>query len=757
VGESLTAANLSVLTAHQSEPPVYTPSKIERGTQGVSRVSRSMTIGFVLLRKQLWLWPVLAALMLAAAGLWIRLSVERAAKDELAKSLATILNADVKALQIWMSNHQREAQSLASDPRIRKLTADLTKEAAAVTPDDATSLLQSDVQSEVRQLLKALLAERDYVGYVLLDKGGTIISSNHQELIGKAAPPAYAELLARTLVSVRTVSRPFPSTVLLPDESRELRAGVPTMFAAARVNDPTGDAAGALFLRLRPEVEFTQILQVAKSGDTGETYAFDKTGLMLSESRFDEHLRQAGLLPDQPGAKSILTIQLRDPGVDMTTGARPALPRGQQPLTFMAAKAVAGKPAVNADVSVDVNVDGYRDYRGVPVVGAWTWLPEYDFGVATEIDVAEAYRPIYILRRAFWGLFGLLAACGGLILLFSIAMARMQRAAQRAALAARQLGQYQLEEKLGEGGMGVVYRGRHKLLRRPTAIKLLHPDKTTDDAIARFEREVQLTCQLNHPNTVAIYDFGRTPEGIFFYAMEYLEGLNLDTLVAQHGRQTEGRVIHTLTQICGSLAEAHAIGLVHRDIKPANLMLCRRGGMSDVVKVLDFGLVKAVDAQKQATLTAANVVMGTPNFMSPESFENPDFVGPASDLYAVAAVGYFLLTGTAPFSGQSAIEICMHHVKTPPQPPSERVGVPINADLEGVLLRGLAKKPADRFSTAADFAEALAACVSASQWTARQADAWWIAHSAGLTATQPIPGGPTTASVHQAATMEMTR
>jgi len=726
-----------------------TPSKLDRGTHRVSRISRSMTVGFGLLRKQLWLWPLLAAVMLAAAGIWIRNSVEEAAKGELAKSLQTILDADVAALKIWMSNHQMEALSVAGDPRIRKLTAELAKEAVAATPDDPAPLLQSEWQSEARQLVKSQLADRDYVGFVLLDKSGTILSSDHQQLIGQAAPPAYAELLTRTLASVRTVSRPFPSSVLLRDENRELRAGVPTMFAAAKVNDPTGDPAGAIFLRLRPEVEFTEILQVAKSGETGETYAFDKSGLLLSESRFDEHLRSAGLLPDQAGAKSILTIELRDPGVDMTTGARPDLPRARQPLTQMAAQAVAGVSGVN--------VDGYRDYRGVPVVGAWTWLADYEFGVATEIDVAEAYAPIYILRRAFWGLFGLLAACGGLILLFTVAMARMQKAAQNAALAARQLGQYQLEEKLGEGGMGVVYRGRHKLLRRPTAIKLLHPDKTTDDAIARFEREVQLTCQLNHPNTVAIYDFGRTREGIFFYAMEYLEGIDLDVLVARHGRQTESRVIHILAQICGSLAEAHTIGLVHRDIKPANLMLCRRGGVNDVVKVLDFGLVKAIDAQKQATLTAANVVMGTPNFMSPETFENPDLVGPASDLYAVAAVGYFLLTGTAPFSGQSAIEICMHHVKTPPQRPSERVGAPMAADLEAVLLRGLAKKPADRFTTAGEFAEALAACDAAGKWTARQAEEWWTAHNAGLTGTQTLPGAPTTASVHQAATMELSR
>jgi serine/threonine protein kinase len=156
-------------------------------------------------------------------------------------------------------------------------------------------------------------------------------------------------------------------------------------------------------------------------------------------------------------------------------------------------------------------------------------------GVATEVEVAEAYRSLYILRRAFWSLFGLLAASSVLILFFTMMVARVERAAQNAALVAKELGQYQLETKLGEGGMGVVYRGRHRMLRRPTAIKLLHPDKTTDEAIARFEREVQLTCQLNHPNTIAIYDYGRTPEGIFFYAMEFLDGITLETLINRYG------------------------------------------------------------------------------------------------------------------------------------------------------------------------------------------------------------------------------
>ena len=214
-------------------------------------------------------------------------------------------------------------------------------------------------------------------------------------------------------------------------------------------------------------------------------------------------------------------------------------------------------------------------------------------GLITEVDVAEAFRPLTILQWAFYSIFGLLALSSVAIFVFTLVVARLQRDAQKAAIEAKHLGQYRLEEKIGAGAMGVVYRGHHAMLRRPTAIKLLNVEKVNEASIERFEREVQITSQLNHPNTVAIYDYGRTPEGVFYYAMEYLDGIDLQFLVDRYGPQPEGRVIHILKQMCGSLYEAHSLGLVHRDIKPANVMLNRRGGEADVVKVLDFGLVKA--------------------------------------------------------------------------------------------------------------------------------------------------------------------
>jgi serine/threonine protein kinase len=295
---------------------------------------------------------------------------------------------------------------------------------------------------------------------------------------------------------------------------------------------------------------------------------------------------------------------------------------------------------------------------------------------------------------------------------------------------AQRLGQYTLVERLGQGGMGVVYRAEHALLRRPTAVKLLPPTKHTD-SIARFEREVQLMAELTHPNTVAIYDYGRTADGVFYYAMEYLDGIDLECLVTLGGAQPPGRVIHLLRQVCGSLDEAHRRGLIHRDVKPANLFLCRRRSEPDTVKVLDFGLVKDV-ATQAPTLSRADLMIGTPLYMAPEAFLQPDSVEARSDLYSLGAVAYLLLTGTPVFSGATAVEICANHIHAEPEPLSTRLWRELPADLEQLVLACLAKKPEQRPAEASVLRAALEACADAGRWSGAQAESWWSAHADAL-------------------------
>ncbi len=292
----------------------------------------------------------------------------------------------------------------------------------------------------------------------------------------------------------------------------------------------------------------------------------------------------------------------------------------------------------------------------------------------------------------------------------------------------KRLGQYALEEKIGEGGMGIVYRASHAMLRRPTAIKLLPPEKTGEESLQRFEREVQLTARLSHPSTVAIFDYGRTPEGVFYYAMEFLEGLNLQELVTRYGRQPPGRVIHILQQVSGALTEAHEHGLIHRDIKPANIILTERGGMPDVAKVVDFGLVKSVDpggTDATMMMTSTNVLTGTPLYLAPEAVKGDQLVDARSDLYAVGAVGYFLLTASPVFESGSIVEVFAHHLHTEPTPPSARIGHAFPTDLETLILQCLAKDPDARPASARELRQALAVCASTTPWSLDRAAELW--------------------------------
>jgi serine/threonine-protein kinase len=315
----------------------------------------------------------------------------------------------------------------------------------------------------------------------------------------------------------------------------------------------------------------------------------------------------------------------------------------------------------------------------------------------------------------------------------------------------RLLGQYTLIEKIGEGGMGTVYRAHHALLRRPTAIKLLPPSRSAENALARFEREVQLTSSLTHPNTVVVYDYGHAEGGVFYYAMEYIDGITLQQLVDLYGPQKPERVVNILAQICGALAEAHAIGLVHRDVKPANVMLCERGGLFDFVKVLDFGLAKDPSDGSNTGLTQSSALIGTPLYLAPEAILGQSPVDARADIYALGAVAYYLLAGSPVFTGATIVELCAKHLTVAPEPLSQRLGEGVvGADLEALVMHCLAKDRANRPASAGELRQALAA-LSVHPWNTDDARRWWQEHGellrervqAGRRAREPEPASST--------------
>ncbi len=304
------------------------------------------------------------------------------------------------------------------------------------------------------------------------------------------------------------------------------------------------------------------------------------------------------------------------------------------------------------------------------------------------------------------------------------------------AFEARLATMYDLEEKIGHGGMGEVWRARHQTLARPAAVKLIREEMiaTGDKASAsrilqRFKREAKATAALRSPHTVEIYDFGVARDGTFFYAMEYLDGLDLETMVERFGPLPAERVVYLLRQACDSLADAHLSQLTHRDVKPANIYACHLGISYDYVKLLDFGLVSSTAAEDASLqLTADDTTSGTPAYMAPEMAVGKDEVDGRADLYALGCVGYWLLTGKQVFEGDTPVAVLVEHVKTPPVPPSQRTEIEVPADLERVILKCLEKDPANRYQGAEELSAALAACQMPGCWDSARAKDWWNLH-----------------------------
>jgi serine/threonine-protein kinase len=372
----------------------------------------------------------------------------------------------------------------------------------------------------------------------------------------------------------------------------------------------------------------------------------------------------------------------------------------------------------------------------VLIVGYGTLIPNTGRRCILVVGIM-ALTPLTILAVAGLSLGATLTSKLGFLLLYlamymAVALAIATYGSHRievlrqVAFEARKLGQYLLKERLGAGAMGEVYLAEHLLLRRPCAIKLIRPERAGDpNILRRFEREVQATATLTHPNTVQIFDYGHAQDGTFYYVMEYLPGLSLEQLVHRHGPLPPERAAHLLRQVCGALREAHTIGLIHRDIKPGNILICERGGLHDVAKLLDFGLVLAPAVSADgAGLTQEGAIAGTPAYMSPEQAGGQETLDLRSDIYSLGAVAYFLLTGQPPFAGRSPAKMVAAHIYEAPAPVSNH-RPDVSENLQAVVLRCLAKGPADRFADAESLDIALAGCQTTCQWSEKQAADWW--------------------------------
>ena len=620
-----------------------------------------------------------AAVIVAIAftGRWTHRRVTESLVDVRTRSLEEIAEARAAALDLWVGDELARPGRLLAIPEV---AGHVQRALAAPRTDEGVAELRV-LNERLGELVDGQL---DNDGVVLLDRTGRVVQSRyHPESIGR---DSNAKRMGYALRAFSGENVFVPPQVPRNDTK-------PRVWFLTPVRGDDGRVQGALAVGQFADEGFAAILD--RLNDEGETssYAFDLEGRPVSELSNVEALKKGGALP-MDAESTVLSVGIRDPGGDVSAGFETTGSPESWPLTRLAAIALAadkrrGSGDVGAEADHGVIREAYRDYRGIPVLGAWRWLDEYDIGVAVEVDESVALAPTRYVGNAFIALVMLLGGALVGLAISSFWLLRMRRRADDA----ERLGPYHLGEKIGEGGMGKVYLAEHALLKRPTAIKLLK-GKGQDD-LDRFEREVRLASQLTHPNTIAIYDFGHTETGSFYYAMEFLTGLTLEDAVAADGPMAPARVVHILRQICGSLREAHQLGLIHRDIKPLNIMLCTRAGEHDVVKVLDFGLVKDTrDLMSEATRTEE--LRGSPRYMAPERLTDPRHVDSRADIYAVGAVAYFLLAGVPAHDGATALDVLEQVRRGEPVPVQERAGGTIPASLAHAVMQCLEQRAEDR-------------------------------------------------------------
>ena len=592
-------------------------------------------------------------MLLLGLGFWTYRAVENSLQELRAATMKSLLDAQVNALRVWVREEISDAERVAREPRVREAIAGLVALAARKDVTRA-ALCAGPVRAQVEEVLRPLLRDVGDSTFNVTSPAGRLLATRFPEYCGlQVTASQFLPLLAPVFRGESRFIRPFTDAERVESPAK-LRAGDAFGWIATPVHDANEQVIAALGIAEPANGVLSAILAAARPGNSGDVFAFDERGTLLTPSRFAAN-RQFSL-----------------------PGMRPEAREG-------------------------IALEPYRGGGGGEVVGAWRWLDDLGLGIAIEIEATEAYAPLRYLRTAFGVVFGALVAAVAAALYAGISVLRL-----RGELGGqRKVGAYRLERMIGEGGLANIYLAHHDLLKRPCAVKLLKPARASDEMIARFEREVQFASRLSHPNVVEIYDYGRSTDGLFYYAMEYLDGINLGELVAREGAIPVPRAIRILLQVCAGLGAAHAAGLVHRDIKPENVMISRRGDEPETVKVLDFGMVKKVDTVHSRDLTRGLRILGTPMYMAPERLRNPSDVDARTDIYALGAVAFFMLSGKKIFDSSDDLELTSRILNEEPPRVSQAAAQPIPVELDILVQACLEKRREDRPQKIAALIEAL--------------------------------------------------
>ncbi len=656
--------------------------------------------------------PLIIVLCAILPSLWYaRKIASEYSASSLRRSLETEVGEQSQAFQNWHLTSMTAVESLVSNARVRDLVdkyldEGIAQAASAVEDKQRAANLQQAIEESLGEQVVYSLLNRDLVS---LAHAPVLSTERGTAKVGQAL--FRNNEIVRAINGEFTIRFPNPKLNPLPAPFSDTR-----MVVCCPVKNSEQKTLGVLILQCDAFDASLRSLLASWNSESyaGESYLLNAAGERLSEPKNSKHLQELERLltsesqaEDSGFAQAVGTIQnvlVRDPGVAILEGKLPEQSSPNWPLTEAADALSRYQDGINAD--------GYRNYVGTEVVGAWRWLATQRVGIVHEVPRAEAFAFRDTLDKALGSslVFSLLAALVGVI------VARPRRRPRQL----RTVGPYQIKELIGEGGMGKVYLAEHSLLCRPTAVKILSREKAELSVLMRFEREVQLASQLTHPNTIAIYDFGRNDEGIFYYAMEYVDGGHIGQLIEFAGPLPEGRCIYLVRQLCFALREAHLAGVVHRDIKPQNVMVCDRGGEPDFIKLVDYGLVKAFVAGISDSSTQTNIIIGTPRFMAPERLQSPWLADPRVDIYSIGALLYFMLTAelpplVAPTGSKDPIQLGVETIDIQPHT------VPFG----DLLSMCMSYEPAARPSSVASLLHQLDLLAVRFPWTRDDSENWW--------------------------------
>ena len=656
-----------LLTRHVSRTIMVPTGKISKttvqsrsiSTLGLKKLGYSLVGGVLPLASALT-----AALFLIVVGWYLQSELIRRSRADYATVLVSMVEQKSQLVLQWAHGHELRVQDWGRQSELQQLVKSLDEkiQSSSLNANGRADVLRNaEEQIKIKCVFENLIAgplkletdtknervsanDRSKLKYAIWNRSSLLLAdwqfANRNVSLGGLTTSVGSSILKRVFDrSASSVELPRPTAEAISENyPMEMEEQYAMFLVPIFSPDDSSFVIGAMMIRSPVFLDELEELLSKTVLRESNSYLLDDRGAIATKARDLPNLLELPAFSTLKKVRGASIVEARDPGGNVLAGFTPTEQFSEWSWTK------PGKTISQPRNGFDVN--GYRDYRGREVVGAWNWIESLNRLVVLEIPKEEAFKSQVFIERAFRFLYGV-----PIFISLVIGALSLRRAFRGVELANRALGSYILREKIGEGGLGIVYRAEHKLLGRSAAIKLIKEPMVSSATLKRFEREVRMASKLSHPNTVSIYDFGLSRDGLLFCAMELVEGVNLAHFINYDPCLSIDRCLWILRQTCGAIEEAHEIGLIHRDIKPQNIMICRKGQLMDLVKVVDFGLAKTMADNVARDVTATRVLIGTPGFIAPERLEAPWIADPRIDIFAFGVLGVYLLTGKVPILG----------------------------------------------------------------------------------------------------------